>query len=137
MQFYMIDPDAKKSTSRLPDAMIRVNCREGWQIISDIGHHFGLTWQGQNKCYNANHPLTMRLRESREEFDRLHMHYAYSLMEWRRRFGTETVWHEHLSYVPFVKIGERCAATDRWQTMREYILTAKARQIKEGERKRV
>lgn len=59
MQFYILDPDPKTSARMLPDyALKSVNVREGWQILSDIGHRFGVEWEGQNKCYNAAHPLT-------------------------------------------------------------------------------
>ena len=59
MQFYVVDSDPRKSAEMLPDyALKRVNIREGWQILSDIGHRFGVQFDGQNKPYNPYHPLT-------------------------------------------------------------------------------
>lgn len=58
MQFYIVDPSPTTNAKRLPDYALRVNMREGWQILSDIGHRFGVTWENQNKCYNKHHPWT-------------------------------------------------------------------------------
>ena len=57
LQFYIISKDLKKNFKYLPKyALEKVNIREGYQILSDIGHYYGVTWKFQNKKYNYNHP---------------------------------------------------------------------------------
>lgn len=129
MQFYMIAEDGAASAALLPDAMIRVNVREGWQILSDIGHYFGVRWDHQNKPYNVNHPTTMRLRESFESFALFQSHYLAALNEWERRFPRPGVWCDWATNVPWEDIRTRLWGVDRWSTVRGYIVSAKRRQL--------
>ena len=79
MQFYIIDPSPDTNADILPAyALKRVNLREGWQIISDIGHRFGFEWDGQTKEYNPHHPLT-RSFSYRGSFTWLFLHYIACL----------------------------------------------------------
>lgn len=55
MKIYEI-PDQTK----LPLWAHRVNVREGWQMISDVGHAVGVTWDTQNKEYNRWHSNTRK-----------------------------------------------------------------------------
>lgn len=134
MQFYMISPDPAISAQHLPDAALKVNVREGWQMISDIAHSLGLVFKGQNEAYSPNHATTMRLRESRAEWERFMAHYRECLSEWRRRFKSTTVWHECWEFVPRAKISARLASADRFTTCAHYIATTKIRDPEERER---
>lgn len=88
MQFYIIHKDPKVSAKNLPDyALKNVNVREGWQILSDIGHNFGFTWDGQNKLYSASHALTMEFYSSPEKFKYFVSHYRACCEEYYNRFG--------------------------------------------------
>lgn len=135
MQFYIIHSDPTLSSARLPLSMLRVNVREGWQILSDIGHFYDLKWEGQTKPYNINHPTTMRFRESQEEFAVFIQHYRHCLAAYVVYYGGDSVWAINLRNVPKEEILDKIGpAQDRYATIREYILTAKSRQMKDGER---
>lgn len=93
MQFYIIDKNPQRNAKLLPDYCLkRVNIREGWQILSDIGHMYGITWEGQNKCYSTSHPTTRHHGRSDDAFDKFLRHYEACLWEYRRRFN-ESVFH--------------------------------------------
>ena len=77
MQFYILDEDPVKNLEILPKyAIDKVNIREGWQILSDIGHICGVTWEGQNKLYSASHVLTRSFARDRTTFLRFIKHYT-------------------------------------------------------------
>ena len=83
MQFYVIHENPKRNAELLPDYAIKnVNVREGWQILSDIGHAVGVTWEGQNKCYNINHPATRRWYRDKKTFTDFIFYYEFAV----RRF---------------------------------------------------
>jgi hypothetical protein len=67
--------------SKLPLWAKRVNVREGWQMISDIGHAVGVTWPEQNKEYNRWHSNTRKWWIDRSEFQRLYTLFQISLFE--------------------------------------------------------
>ena len=91
----MIHEDAIISSELLPDyALKNVNIREGWQILSDIGHIHGITWEGQNKLYSASHALTRCLCSNAQSFEEFINHYDFNLFEYERRFKSKTIWHE-------------------------------------------
>ena len=93
MQFYMIHEDSYTSAKYLPDyAIFQVNPREGWQMLSDIGHMFGVTWEGQNKLYSLSHAKTLSFCSSRDAFDEFLQHYMASLNEYFSRKGKLCYW---------------------------------------------
>ena len=57
--------------SKLPLWAKRVNAREGWQMISDIGHAVGVTWPDQDKEYNRWHSNTRKWWIKRGTFNTL------------------------------------------------------------------
>lgn len=76
MQFYIIHEDPKTNVQLLPEyALKKVNIREGWQILSDIGHIHGVSWPKQNKIYSASHVLTRSFCVNLIAFDRFMLHY--------------------------------------------------------------
>jgi hypothetical protein len=94
MQFFIVHPDPKTNASILPDyAIKRVNVREGWQIICDIGHNLGISWEGQNKPYSIWHAETRRFMVNREAFQYFYRHYCACLDMYIQRFGKRTVFH--------------------------------------------
>ena len=77
MQFYILHEDPERNIEILPEyALKKVNVREGWQILSDIGHIHNVTWEGQNKLYSASHVLTRSFCQNLTEFCRFAVHYA-------------------------------------------------------------
>ena len=76
MQFYIIHPDPETNVKLLPAyALKKVNVREGWQILSDIGHIHGVKWEEQNKLYSASHVLTRSFCQNQSELKRFLAHY--------------------------------------------------------------
>jgi hypothetical protein len=67
--------------SKLPLWALRVNVREGWQMISDIGHAVDVTWPEQNKEYNRWHSNTRKWWIDRSKFQRLYTLFQISLFE--------------------------------------------------------
>lgn len=95
MQFYMLHPDPVTSSKMLPDyALKRVNLREGWQMISDIGHMVGVTWPGQNKVYSLSHAKTRSFAVSQQGWYNLVYHYAANLDEYESRYDKRPVWKD-------------------------------------------
>jgi hypothetical protein len=134
MQFYIIDPDPATNARNLPAYALRVNIREGWQILSDIGHRFGVKWAGQNKAYNPLHPLT-RSFSNQDAFVDLWRHYGYCLTAYiDRNIGKRTVWHDAFDPASLMAIWETLP-TDCYGETRVYLATTKAAQVARGERK--
>jgi hypothetical protein len=77
MQFIILDESPEVSYNHMPAYMRSVNIREGWQILSDIGHIYGVTWETQNKCYSKSHSVTRSYCYNREAFERFFKHYEY------------------------------------------------------------
>jgi hypothetical protein len=98
MQFYRVHEVPTISAQLSPDyAIKRVNLREGWQMISDIGHIHGVTWQGQNKEYNAFHAKTRTYWQTKDRFKMFCEHYAACLLEYEKRFGKKVSFHDRYS----------------------------------------
>jgi len=86
MQFYIINKDPAINAGLLPDYAIKsVNVRDGHQILSDIGHRFGVQWEGQNKPYNPFHPLTREFSHQ-DTFKWFVEHFDYCCVEYQHRF---------------------------------------------------
>lgn len=78
MQFFIIHNDPKTNFNTLPHyAIHKVNIREGYQILSDIGHLFNVNWIGQNKPYSIYHAETRRFWRNKESFINFLRHYKY------------------------------------------------------------
>lgn len=132
MQFFVVHKDPYKNAKLLPHYCLKkVNVREGWQILSDIGHYFEVTWKGQNKLYNYNHPAVMRWRKDGVSFDRFVDYYEKCLEEYFSRYKKTTVFHEKFreflccSYVSILRILPE-ESNDEELTI-EYILSAKTK----------
>ena len=136
MQFYIVHPEPETNAKLLPDyAIKRVNVREGYSIISDIAHRFGITWEGQNKPYNPYHPLT-RTFSNRKAFWDFHQHYHCCCIEYERRCGATR--KEITTYTEAIKRGK---FQDIWRVLPEdaeaetchYLLTRKAKHLSPAE----
>ena len=134
MQFYIIDPDPATNARNLPAYALRVNIREGWQILSDIGHRFGVKWAGQNKAYNPLHPLT-RSFSNGDAFLPFCRHYRACLEAYLTRgLGKRTVWHDaEQTFLASELLAELPA--EQYGETRVYLATTKAAQVARGERK--
>lgn len=136
MQFYIIHKDPETNAKLLPDyALKRVNIREGWQILSDIGHRFGVTWDCQNKHYNMYHPLT-RSFSTRSQFLSFKNYYHACLKEYEKRYGKPTIWHVNYYNVPWGKIHDALSMTTEQEVI-NYLTTSKAKHLTEAEIKRL
>jgi hypothetical protein len=141
MQFYMLDADPIKSAKLLPDyALFKVNLREGWQILSDIGHIFGVTWPEQNALYSESHALTRMLCRSRTAFSDFICHYAACCNEYRERTGTESVWA--LRFKVFLALYTQdkiwpLLPQDEYDSTRIYLLTTKRKHLTAAEIERL
>ena len=136
MQFYIVDTNPERSAKLLPDyALVQVQLREGWQILSDIGHRFGVTWDGQNKCYNKHHPLTRSFSCS-GRFDTLTIHYEACLLEHARRDFMSTTWHVRFKDLPANEIWAELPDTPEEETA-HYLLTQKHAHLSATETKRL
>ena len=133
MQFYIIHPNPTINANLLPKyALEKVNLREGWQILSDIGHIHGVTWEGQNKLYSASHVLTRSFCQNRQEFTRFLDHYEACVKKrpdssWYKKFhAVFEVLHDTLKdAVPEYRTREEFAL--------EYLLSTKAKHLTEVE----
>jgi len=142
MQFYIVHPDPATSARMLPDyALKQVNLREGWQILSDIGHIHGVTWEGQNTLYSASHALTRLLCSSPAKFREFVDNYVHCLVEHRRRFDKASPWES--KYKAFLKavdqivlLEERLPA-DEYESVRRYLLEYKGDKLTEAEKARL
>ena len=137
MQFYIIHPAPLRNAALLPEyALKRVNVREGWQILSDIGHRFGVGWVGQNKLYNAHHPLT-RSYSNRQALSAFLRHYDACLSAYLLRgMGKRTVWHDAWLGVPLTALLAAVPASP-YEEARHYLLTAKADKLTDEDVERI
>jgi hypothetical protein len=125
----------------LPDyALKQVNMREGWQILSDIGHIHGVTWEEQNKLYSASHALTRLLCSSPERFYSFILHYEACLSEHYKRFGEHSplAFRYFAHFTPEIQqsLVDRLPA-DEHESTRRYLLEYKADKLKEAEKARL
>jgi hypothetical protein len=140
MQFYIIHPNPETNAKMLPDyALKKVNIREGWQILSDIGHLFGVTWVGQYKQYNPYHVLTKSFWINQEAFMTFKSHYRHCLDEYSIRFGKGTSWHQffHYSYNTLAMLTNVIPNKTIEQQNLEYLLTVKKKFLTTDDIKRL
>jgi hypothetical protein len=138
MQFYVIHPDPETNAMLLPDyALKRVNLREGWQILSDIGHAHDVKWEGQYKEYNRYHPNCWRWWKSRECFVKFNTYYFYCLLEYQNRFNKPTVWHDYFFSTSFhelmIALQYSIRILNEHQHTAEYIIRRKSKHLTEEE----
>jgi hypothetical protein len=134
MQFYIVDPNPEKNIKLLPEyAIKKVNVREGWQILSDIGHMYNVTWEGQNKLYSASHVLTRSFCVNAVEYLRFINHYVacvYSYKNsWQKRYETfleSGAYHKLLSAIPDQRTS--------FEYQAEYMLKYKSKHLTEQEK---
>jgi hypothetical protein len=130
MQFFIIHPDPETNAKMLPDyAIKKVNVREGWQILSDIGHNLGITWEGQNKPYSIWHAETRRFMVNREAFELFLNHYRFCLNEYTERFGNDTIFHD--KYFTTLPVLTLCLKIPSHRTHEQFMLDYLIRSKKE------
>lgn len=106
MQFYRLSEDPGINVCLLPEYALKVNVREGWQILSDIGHIYGITWKNQNKCYSKSHPTTRFHARDWEAIKSFLEHYRYCL----RYIGM----HGKVKSTPCAKKAMETMFSDTW-----------------------
>jgi len=128
MQFFIIHPNPDENAKLLPDYAIKqVNVREGYQILSDIAHNLGITWEGQNKAYSVWHAETRRFMANRDSFMKFADHYLSCLNEYEKRFGKLTIFHQKYQKVPIGYIYSQLPEVrSHEEFMRDYMLSAKS-----------
>lgn len=142
MQFYIIDPDPGRSAEMLPDyAIQKVNVREGWQILSDIGHIHGVTWPHQTKLYSASHAKTLSLCASKLAFVEFLRNYEYCLLEYRKRFPTNKCpwfgwYHDGFTYPVRRQVLSKLSDNPYYQSI-NYLLVNKADKLTKREKERL
>lgn len=130
MQCYIVHKDPKQSAKLLPTYALRVNMREGWAILSDIGHRFGVTFDHQTKAYN---PWT-RTFSHKQGIGRLIVGIAMCCAEYVKRTGKYPCWCEWISNFE-TKVEEllRALPVDQEAKTLHYLVTAKADKMTEAE----
>lgn len=130
MQFYIIHHDPETNARLLPDYAIKqVNVREGWQILSDIGHNLGIEFPGQNKAYSIWHAETRRFMKDHVTFGHFVACYRDCLSEYTNRFRRRTIFHDRYDQFigdPYLSIS-MALPTERTheQFMASYLLRGK------------
>jgi hypothetical protein len=137
----MLDADPIKSAKLLPDyALFKVNLREGWQILSDIGHIFGVTWLEQNALYSESHALTRMLCSTQERFIAFLRHYESCLLEYKTRKGIMSTWQYKYARFLFTtaarEIGKQLP-NNEYESTRIYLLTTKRNHLTVAEIERL
>ncbi|MDC7221558.1 MAG: hypothetical protein PQJ59_16610 [Spirochaetales bacterium] len=144
MQFFIIHEDPKTNAAMLPDyALKQVNIREGWQILSDIGHNLGITWECQNKAYSIWHAETRRFMVNRISFYKFIFHYSACLNEYEKRFKKTTVFHLRFDMIDgfggaIKEIGDKLPMErSHEEFMRDYMLKGKIDKLRPEEIERL
>lgn len=142
MQFYKLDKDPTKSSQLLPDyALKKVNLREGYQILSDIGHILNFHWEGQNKLYSASHALTRHICSSKENFLEFIMHYMANRKEYFRRFNKRPIYdNEFTNFLMANGLDEIVnfrIYLDEYVATRYYLLDYKSQHLTDEEKVRL
>jgi hypothetical protein len=142
MQFYIIHPDPLVSAHLLPDyALNKVNLREGWQILSDIGHILDVSWSGQNKLYSASHALTRSFCKDSRSFLNFLSHYESCLDEYSFRRGEDSPYAN--KYLIFIGSSVTCRTIqtrlpkDEYENNIRYLLKYKSDKISVDEKRKL
>jgi hypothetical protein len=133
MQFYIIHPDPETSARNLPDyALKRVNIREGYQILSDIGHILGIHWEGQNKLYSASHALTRHFCSDPNILKEFLRNYTQCCMEYERRYKKS---HKYIdlfySNYDYILTLPRLCYKSKYESTLKYLLEEKTSKLSE------
>jgi O6-methylguanine-DNA--protein-cysteine methyltransferase len=137
MQFYIIHDDPAVSSRALPDYGIKTNVREGYQMLSDMGRLFDITWDGQFNEYNPYHAETRQYWKNIESFDFFISHYERCLAQYELRFWRQTKWHE--GYFNFQKRAYNLlreaimGRSEKYNQVIQYLLVTKSRKLKPKE----
>ena len=137
MQFFIIDSDPLKNSKILPDyALKKVNIREGYQMLSDMGHNVGVYWEGQNKPYSFWHAETRRHLVNKESFLKFLEHYESCCYEYLDRYQKLNVYIKNFqkNYVEIRMISEKLPSNRTFEEFTlAYILSAKRDKLTEKE----
>ena len=136
MQFYIVHPDPHISAKLLPDyALNEVNLREGWQILSDIGHIHSVIWSGQNACFSKSHALTRQFCSRASEFGDFVCHYRACCDEYVRRYGKSNSFIDRFFKVPVPVLHSIVdkLPSDRYDNVRRYLLSEKRSHLTQAE----
>lgn len=136
MQFYILHEDPKVSASLLPGyALRRVNLREGWQMLSDIGHVHGVTWVGQNRMYSLSHAKTMSFSQTTEDFRMFLEHYEECLNVYMNRFNRRSAWDIPFRDAKdiFIEVLLPLLPENRYHQTARYLLTRKKKHLTKEE----
>ena len=139
MQFFVIHPDPVTNANMLPEyAITKVNCREGIQVLSDIGHNLGVTWEGQNKAYSIWHAETRRFMVNRESFELFVQHLLQCLLKYKEIKGKHCAYHDKFL---IAKVSEIACALPQSRShedfMLDYLVRGKASKMSEYDLKRL
>jgi hypothetical protein len=142
MQFYVIHEDPQENAKLLPDYCLKkVNIREGWQMLSDIGHAHNITWEGQNREYNRYHPNTWKWWKTKKQFLRFIRYYFFCLSEYKIRFNKTTIFHkkfsESMSYIRWSVYNILVDITDEYKEHLNYLLVRKKQHLTNEEFKQL
>lgn len=134
MQFYIVHPDPATSAKLLPDyALFKVNLREGWQILSDIGHIHDVHWAGQNRLYSESHALTRSFCSDPHTFDEFLQNYRQCLREYHKRKGVKSTYSDKFFNTFMAEncnIGiHRKIAKDKYESVRRYLVRNKKKHL--------
>lgn len=138
MQFYIINFSPAINARELPVYALKVNVREGYQMLSDIGHVLGINWYGQNKSYNPYHAETRQYWKSVVEFEKFLAHYEACLEAYQKKYGISKF---HINYDSFlqkegqIQIAKKIydeETPQNWQ-VRKYLLTQKRKNLSQEE----
>lgn len=86
-------PDPELSARILPTYALRINIREGWTMMSDIGHRFRSHWAHQCEPCNPVHPRT-RTFSHRAGLTVFLNNYRACCQEYYDRTGKMTCWQQ-------------------------------------------
>jgi len=139
MQFYIVHKDPRASAKTLPLYALRTNMREGRQILSDIGHRFGVTFDNRCRPYNLVHPWT-RTFSHKAGFNRLMDNLEACCEEHHRSTGKTYCWNGWVAdFMELHKAGEvyRSLPEDQEAEVIHYLITAKASKMTDEEIKRL
>jgi hypothetical protein len=136
MQFYIINENPIANAQNLPAyALRKVNIREGWQILSDVGRRFGVTWPGQNEPYNPFHSLT-RTFSNQLALMRFVAHYHACCIAYEARgFGQHMYIDAFRDFIAAGTVTVLCDAlpADEYAETRHYLRTRKAKHLTDAE----
>jgi len=129
MQFYIIDLYQVENAKKLPAWALRVNIREGWQILSDIGHATGISWEGQNREYNRYHANTWRFWKTKEDFLKFYYHYKACLDEYKRAYKIKPKYLDFIGNVPMQEILDNINTDSEEKSVIKYMLERKSKNM--------